>query len=185
MTPPREVQIRWYRQLVWELIDRGFDIYSVTFDGFQSQDIIQALSSWGINTGLLSLDRNDKVYQSVKDIILDSRLIAYSVKGDPEEPLAMRELSRLRRVGKKVDHLPSFSKDASDALAGSVWGAVEAGGEEASEDLTSILTGFTVDAEMPEAYLEGYHQGFPAPAGGSSPWASPGQMPPPPPGVHW
>ena len=185
LTPPREVQIRWYRQLVWELIDRGFDIYSVTFDGFQSQDIIQALSSWGINTGLLSLDRNDKVYQSVKDIILDSRLIAYSVKGDPEEPLAMRELSRLRRVGKKVDHLPSFSKDASDALAGSIWGAVEAGGEEASEDLTSILTGFTVDAEMPEAYLEGYHQGFPAPAGGASPWASPGQMPPPPPGVHW
>ncbi len=71
-------EIRWYRQLVWELIDRGFEIHTVTFDGFQSQDIIQSLASWGIDTGLLSLDRNDKVYQSVKDIILDANALSHT-----------------------------------------------------------------------------------------------------------
>ena len=51
----------------------------------------------------------------------------------------MRELSRLRRTGKKVDHLPSFSKDASDALAGSVYNAVAAGGEEDTEELSKMF----------------------------------------------
>ena len=158
MDPPREVQIRWYRQLVWELIDRGFEIHTVTFDGFQSQDIIQSLASWGIDTGLLSLDRNDKVYQSVKDIILDARLKSYRTDIS-EEPLAMQELSRLRRTGKKVDHLPSFSKDASDALAGSVYNAVAAGGEEDTEELSTMF--YTSDApdEIQGAMSSGFYSG--------------------------
>ena len=126
---PREVQIRWYRQLIWELIDRGFPIEKVTFDQFQSFDMGQILNTYGIDSGLLSLDRNDKVYQTLKDIILDNRLIGY--RNDPAlDPLVVRELKRLRKVGKKVDHLPGQSKDASDALAGSVFNAIELGGEE-------------------------------------------------------
>lgn len=131
---PREVQIRWYRQLVWELIERGFTIDTVTFDGFQSSDMIQSLNMYGISSKLLSLDRNDKVYQTIKDVIYDGRLDAYCLPDEPETQV-MRELKRLRKVGKKVDHLPNYSKDESDALAGSVFNAIEAGGEEDGTDI--------------------------------------------------
>lgn len=103
---PREVQIRWYRQLVWELIDMGFAVETVTFDQFQSYDMMQTLNSYGIDSGLLSLDRNDKVYQNFKDLVLDSRLESYrEVEG--EDTLVIREVKRLRRAGKKIDHPPA------------------------------------------------------------------------------
>ena len=127
--PPREVQIRWYRQLIWELIEQGFTIATVTFDQFQSFDMMQTLQMHGIDSGLLSLDRNDKVYQTLKDVILDGRLKGYRPI-ENADPLVVSEIKRLRRVGKKVDHPPSFSKDAADALAGSVFNAIEVGGQE-------------------------------------------------------
>lgn len=136
--PPREVQIRWYRQLIWELKELGFEIATVTFDQFQSTDMIQTLEMHGIESGLLSLDRNDKVYQTFKDILLDSRLESYRVE-EHLDPLVVQEIKRLRKVGKKVDHPPSFSKDLADALAGSVFNAIDAGGEEDG--------GFTLDVE--------------------------------------
>lgn len=137
VSPPREVQIRWYRQLIWELIERGFEIDTVTFDQFQSFDMMQTLEMYGIGSGLLSLDRNDKVYQNFKDIILDGRLEAY--RPDPHiDSLVMSEIKRLRRSGRKIDHPPAFSKDAADALAGSIFNAREAGGEEDGYDLLDI-----------------------------------------------
>ena len=128
---PREVQIRWYRQLIWELIDRGFEIVLVTFDQFQSTDMTQTLNMYGIESGLLSLDRNDKVYQTFKDVILDRRLHSYRPDTlDGEDSLVMTEIKKLRRVGRKIDHLPGQSKDEADALAGSVFNAIQVGGEE-------------------------------------------------------
>lgn len=129
---PREVQIRWYRQLVWELIDRGFAIENVTFDQWQSFDMVQFFNSYGISSRVVSLDRNDRVYQAFKDIILDGRLIGYRTNANIE-PLYSKEIKRLRKVGKKVDHPPSGSKDEADALAGSVYGAMEIGGSEDSD----------------------------------------------------
>lgn len=35
LNPPREIQIRWARHLVFELIQKGFTIKLVTYDGFQ------------------------------------------------------------------------------------------------------------------------------------------------------
>lgn len=131
---PREVQIRWYRQLIWELIERGFTVEMVTFDGWQSTDMIQSLNLYGIESKLLSLDRNDKVYQALKDVIYDGRLDAYCLPTQPETQV-MRELKRLRRVKKKIDHLPNYSKDEADALAGSVFDAIQVGGEEDDLDL--------------------------------------------------
>lgn len=156
--PPREVQIRWYRQLIWELIDKGFEISIVTTDGFQSVDMRQTLEAYGIDTGLLSLDRNDKVYQAFKDVILDARLESYR-SNQSEDSLVMEEIKRLRKVKNKVDHLPSFSKDAADSLAGSVYNAIEAGGEEDGEDALDLeeLTDYSDDAgsysyEQPNLY---------------------------------
>lgn len=138
--PPREVQIRWYRQLIWELVERGFEIASATFDQFQSMDMSQVLNQYGIESGLLSLDRNDKVYQFYKDIILDGRLSGYRTEEGLDD-LWIEETKKLRRVGKKVDHLPAFSKDTSDALAGSIFGAVQVGGGESDGSVDDALYG--------------------------------------------
>lgn len=99
-----------------------------------SFDMMQTLEMYGIGSGLLSLDRNDKVYQNFKDIILDGRLESY--RPEPHiDSLVMSEIKRLRRSGRKIDHPPAFSKDAADALAGSIFNAREAGGEEDGYDL--------------------------------------------------
>lgn len=125
---PREIQIRWYRQLVWELIARGFYVASVTFDGFQSADMIQIFESREIESSVLSLDRNDKVYQTFKDVVYDNRLEGYF------RPRIIEEVSALRVTPtRKIDHVPGGSKDESDALAGSVYGAILVGGDEGDE----------------------------------------------------
>ena len=96
-----------------------------------STDMTQTLNMYGIESGLLSLDRNDKVYQTFKDVILDRRLNSYRPDTlDGEDSLVMNEIKKLRRVGRKIDHLPGQSKDEADALAGSVFNAIQVGGEE-------------------------------------------------------
>jgi hypothetical protein len=137
---PREVQIRWYRQLVWDLIARGFYVASVTFDGFQSADMIQVFKSRSIESAVLSLDRNDAVYQTFKDVIYDGRLEGYY------RLRVKTEVEGLRRLpNRKIDHPPNGSKDEADALAGSVVGAIEIGGDEGEAPLEASLATFVFD----------------------------------------
>jgi hypothetical protein len=132
---PREVQIRWYRQLVWDLISQGYYVASVTFDGFQSADMIQIFEAHGISSKVLSLDRNDKVYQTFKDVVMDNRLEGYYRQRIIEEVSALRVLPN-----RKIDHVPGGSKDEADALAGSVFGAIEVGGDEGEEPIPVNLS---------------------------------------------
>lgn len=115
-----EVELRWVRSLIFELIARGFPVARVTFDGYQSTDSIQLLSSWGIDAALFSLDRDLKGYDTAKSVLYAGGLVAHP------HPLLVTELKALTLIrGKKLDHPPGGSKDVSDAWAGSVHGAVE------------------------------------------------------------
>jgi hypothetical protein len=138
---PREVQIRWYRQLVWALIAKGFYIASVTLDGFQSADMIQIFKSRGIESKVLSLDRNDMVYQALRDCIYDGRLEGYY------RLRVKNEIESLRRLpNRRIDHPPgNGSKDEADALAGSVYGAIAVGGDEGDEPISANLATFAFD----------------------------------------
>jgi hypothetical protein len=120
----REVQIRWFRKLVWMLSARGFYIGSVTMDGFQSTDTLQIMTSRGIEAEVLSCDRaNSPVWKTLQDVMYDGRLQAY------HDDLAIYEIQSLRRrAGGKVDHPDGGSKDLADAVAAAVYGALEAGG---------------------------------------------------------
>jgi hypothetical protein len=122
--PPREIQIRWARELAFELIRRGFLIVMFSFDQFQSADSMQILNSHGIETDRISADINDNPYKTLRDVAYDGRL------GMPYSALLFEELERLNRVGKKIDHPPGGSKDLADALACSLVGAIGAMGEE-------------------------------------------------------
>jgi hypothetical protein len=123
-SPPQEIQIRWARDLAFELIKRGFYIARYTFDGFQSADMIQTLTRHGIESERVSADRTDDVWKTLKDVASDGRLSM------PFNQDLMNELEALSRINGKIDHPPGGKKDLSDALACSITGAIVAGGEE-------------------------------------------------------
>jgi hypothetical protein len=124
--PPREIQIRWARQLCLELKKRGFNIQRFTFDGFQSKDSMQILEEvHGIESDRVSTDRSTEPWRNLKDLIHDGRIWI------PKREFVMNELLSLNQLPNgKVDHPTSGSKDEADALACAVFGAVDLGGEE-------------------------------------------------------
>lgn len=122
----REIQIRWYRQLVWKLKALGFPILMVTFDGFQSVDTIQTLALSGVETDVQSMDRTIEPWRTLKDVVYEERL-----KMPMWTPLLERELNSLYLTAQgKIDHPTGGSKDEADALCGAVMGALRLGGRE-------------------------------------------------------
>ena len=120
-----EVELAEIRELIIELKNRGFNILKVTYDGYQSADSIQILNNSGIEAATRSVDRDTGPYDTLKDLIYDERLDTYYCW------LVVEELKNLTTIqgGVKVDHPDHGSKDVSDALAGSVVGAIEVAGE--------------------------------------------------------
>jgi hypothetical protein len=157
---PREVQIRWYRKLIWELRSRGFYIAHVSFDNFQSTDSIQILQSWGIEAVKASTDRSNELYETLRDVMYDSRLEGYYRELLVHE---IRTLSKMKNG--RIDHVPNGSKDESDALAGAVAGAVLVGGDEGEQRQFADEDGIDMFA-------------MPAPAGGDMgfTWAETGSL---------
>jgi hypothetical protein len=125
----RETQLRWFRKLVRELIERGFSIQLVTLDGWQSVDTIQIIQSWGIDAAIQSMDRTAMPYTSLRDVVYDGRLEAYN------DGIIVDEIEGLTRLRNgKIDHPADGSKDEADALCGAVIGALALGGEEGTVD---------------------------------------------------
>lgn len=128
-TPPRDIQIRWARQLAIELMQRGFSIQLFTFDKFESMDSMQILEDFhGVETKRISADVSVVPYRTMKDLINEGRFEV------PESPLALKEILSLNLLPNgRIDHPLGGSKDLGDALACSTMGAIELGGFE-SED---------------------------------------------------
>lgn len=123
--PPMEIQIRWARELAYELKKRGFRIKRFTFDGFESRDSMQILEKSGIESRKVSTDRSNEPWRNLMDVMYDGRLIA------KHRELLVDELLGLTILPNgKVDHPRMGSKDEADALACAVFGAVEQGGRE-------------------------------------------------------
>lgn len=124
-TPPREIQIRWARELCFELRRQGFPVVKFTFDQYQSADSMQILESHGVQTGRFSLDRDEVGWRTLRDVAYEGRLEM------PEFPLVINELTGLTRLPNgKIDHPADGSKDVADSLAGAVAAALEVGGRE-------------------------------------------------------
>uniref|UniRef100_A0A7C3WVS0 Uncharacterized protein n=1 Tax=Dictyoglomus turgidum TaxID=513050 RepID=A0A7C3WVS0_9BACT len=111
-TSKGEVVFEDVRRIVYSLKERGFNIALVTFDGFQSVDSIQILKAHSINAEVLSVDRDTKPYETLKELLHTNRIDFYRY-----EPF-IKEYKRLELVkGKKVDHPLGGSKDVADAVA--------------------------------------------------------------------
>ncbi len=138
--PPREIQIRWARQLCAELIRRGFNVRRMSFDGFQSADSMQILEDKGIESERVSTDSSEEAWRNLRDLAYEGRLIIPAPHGFDREtnptPFLLRdELFSLTKLPNgKVDHPSDGSKDIADAVACSVLGAVALGGSEEGSD---------------------------------------------------
>ncbi len=127
--PPQigEIDLGKARAFLIALRDYGVPIWRVSYDGFQSRDSVQIMRKLGFDSVVYSVDRTDEAYLSLKQALVEERMIVYHY------PEFVREISELERDldRGKVDH-PRVSsstgqpgsKDVSDALAGSMWNAL-------------------------------------------------------------
>ena len=116
--PGEEINFASVRQLIVDLCKK-FDVAKVTFDRWQSIEMIQSLRAQGINADFHSVKKTD--YDTLMTSIYDTRLRGYW-----NPILVEEELLKLRLFSNnKIDHPSAGSKDLADALAGSVFNAIE------------------------------------------------------------
>ena len=104
------------KDYIISLKERGFNLQRVTFDRWNSHDLMQQLKAYGINTELLSVSK--KHYEDMSLLVTEERL------NGPAINLLVEELLQLRIVRDKVDHPRKGSKDLADAVCGSIYNAI-------------------------------------------------------------
>ena len=146
--------IRWLR-------DRGFAIKCVSMDTYQSANMAQSLAADGFKTKILSVDRVDNVglengrparvckpYAFFKTAIYERHLKLYH-KCD----LLTEEITNLERLSDgHVDHPKNGSKDAADALCGSLYTASEFADEYSYNYGENLTAGLDVSLEGSDSF---------------------------------
>ena len=118
--PESDIQVRWIRQLLIELMNAGWVIGLFTADGYQSTDTFQLLQQHGVETELYSLDRKTEGYDILKNLVYGGDITA------PFHPLLFAEVESLVKMTEtRIDHQAGMSKDLADAWAGSARGAIK------------------------------------------------------------
>lgn len=148
--------IRWLR-------DRGFAIKCISMDTYQSANMAQSLTSDGFKTQILSVDRVDTVgtengrparvckpYVFFKTTIYEQHLKLYR-KCD----LLTEEITNLERLSDgHVDHPKNGSKDAADALCGSLYTASQFAEEYAYDYGENLDAALDVNIDASDEYLK-------------------------------
>lgn len=98
----------------------NFNIRTVSYDGFNSKESMQLLRKSGIRTRYISLDRTSEPYMSFRTALYQDRIVLI------DNDILRQELASLEyhKDKDRIDHSPRLSKDASDAVAGSVFSAL-------------------------------------------------------------
>jgi len=116
--PGAEINFASIRALIIDLC-RRFSVGIVSFDQWQSVEMIQSLKAMGINADFHSVKKTD--YDTLMTSIYDKRLRGYW-----NHILVEDELLKLKLInGIKIDHPTSGSKDLADSVAGAVFQAVQ------------------------------------------------------------
>ncbi len=109
-----EIPFAAIRSTITELT-RRFTVVSVTFDQWNSADMIQSLRALNINADLHTVAKKD--YDTLSTAIYDGRLRGYW-----NEILVEDELLKLKLINNtKVDHPTTGSKDLADSVAGATF----------------------------------------------------------------
>jgi len=115
-TSTQTVDFTEVKDYIISLKHRGFNIGTVTFDRWNSFDMMQQLKAYGMNAEVLSVAK--KHYEDMALAIMEERVDGPNIK------LLIDELLSLRIVKDKVDHPRKGSKDLSDATCGAIYNAV-------------------------------------------------------------
>jgi len=115
-TSDKSVDFSEVKDYILQLKSRGFNLRMVTFDRWNSFDLMNELKVYGINTEILSVAK--KHYEDFAMVITEER-----VHG-PRIELLTEELLQLRIIKGKVDHPRKGSKDLADAVCGAIYNAI-------------------------------------------------------------
>jgi hypothetical protein len=115
-TASKSVDFTDVKDYIISLRERGFNLKMVTFDRWNSHDMMQQLKAHGIKTELLSVAK--KHYEDMSLCITEERVLG------PQIQLLIDELLQLRIMKDRVDHPRKGSKDLSDAVCGSIYNSM-------------------------------------------------------------
>lgn len=102
---------------------RLFSVARVTFDKFQSAEMIQLLGKMKIESGHQSVDKTDEAYKMLRSALFDRRVLTYEYEPFIDEMLDLEHDPKRRKVDHPIKNTRGGkgSKDVSDAAAGVVW----------------------------------------------------------------
>lgn len=144
-TKDKSVDFADVRDYILQLRSRGYNIKLVTFDRWNSHDMMQQMIAYGMKSEILSVAK--KHYDDMQLVITEERLVG------PKINLLIEELLQLRIIKDKVDHPRKGSKDLSDAVCGAIYNAV-AGTPRNLDQEVKIYDYSTYYQEDEEEYLK-------------------------------
>jgi hypothetical protein len=115
-TSEKTVEFKDVKAYILSLRERGFNIKLVTFDRWNSLDIMNELIAVGMKSETLSVAK--KHYDDMQMLVAEERIVG------PAISLLTEELLQLRIIRDKVDHPRKGSKDLADAVCGSIYNAI-------------------------------------------------------------
>jgi len=115
-TAEKTVDFKEVKEFILDIKRRGFSVKMVTFDRWNSFDIMNELKMSGMNAETLSVAK--KHYEDMAMLISEERV------SGPQIPLLIDELLQLRIIRDKVDHPRKGSKDLADAVCGSIYNSI-------------------------------------------------------------
>jgi len=120
----REIDFGEIRDLVIRMKEKGWNVYKVTYDSWQSLDSIQTLRKKGIVCDILSTDRTSEPHETLKAAIYEGRAFL------PFNEVLLTELKQLERIATsdKIDHPRYGSKDVADAVSCAAYNCVKFNG---------------------------------------------------------
>lgn len=133
-TPTKQQSVDFVkvREYIVSLRDKGFNIKLVTFDRWESADMMEYLNSIGMKSERLSVAK--KHYEDMSMVVQEERLEG------PDNDILRKELLTLRIMpNDKVDHPRKGSKDLADATCGVIFNCI-VHTERPTDENTEILT---------------------------------------------
>ena len=115
-TSTKSVDFTEVKDFIIDMRNRGFRLKMVTFDRWNSHDMMEQLKAHGINTELLSVAK--KHYEDMAMLVTEERIDGPAIK------LLVDELLQLRIIRDKVDHPRKGSKDLADAVCGAIYNSI-------------------------------------------------------------
>jgi hypothetical protein len=112
----KNVDFSEVKNYIISLKRRGFQIKLVTFDRWQSINIMNELKQFGLNSESLSVAKPH--YEDLAMLVSENRLRGYHIDILKDELLGLRIIK-----GNKVDHARKGSNDLADAICGAAYNA--------------------------------------------------------------